>query len=182
VKNQPPGRCGWCSLETLGRFHQLKALYQLSEKKAYRCSPSSLESTLGELGIAYRVQPCGSTSLAILQYAVSEGLGAVVGFRELYPGAGGHIVTLVDFSDTGVRVIDSNDQDGRLRDMSLSRFLYWWDGFALVIEPKELPSDGYLRARFSALPLVNYPDSRSNGPLIGTDARLFSSGPIDPRR
>jgi hypothetical protein len=182
VKNQPPGRCGWCSLETLGRYHQLKALYQLSEKNAYRCSTSSLESTLGQLGIAYRVQPCGGYSQDILSYAVSEGLGAVIGFRELYPGAGGHIVTLVDFSDSGVRVIDSNDQDGRSRDMSLARFLYWWDGFALVIEPREPRSDGYLRARFSALPLVIYPVSNPNNPLIATDTRVFSPAATDPNR
>jgi hypothetical protein len=182
VKNQPPGRCGWCSLETLGRYHQLTALYQLSEKKAYRCSTSSLESTLGQLGIAYRVQPCGGYSQDILNYAVSENLGAVVGFRELYPGAGGHIVTLVDFSDSGVRVIDSNDQDGRIRDMSLARFLYWWDGFALVIEPKEPPPYSDLRARFSALPLVINPVSNLNRPLIATDSRVFTSAPTVPQR
>src|SRR5262245_31159432 len=27
VKNRPPGRCGWCALETLARQHGLKAIY-----------------------------------------------------------------------------------------------------------------------------------------------------------
>ena len=57
-----------------------------------------------------------------------------MGFRELYPGAGGHIVTLIDLGEDGVQVIDPNDADGRTRRMTLDRFLYWWDGFALVLE------------------------------------------------
>jgi hypothetical protein len=157
IKNQPPGRCGWCSLETLGRYHQLRALYQLSEKNATRSSSESLLTTLDKLGIPYRFQPCGEFSKDILSYAVSQGLGATVGFRELHPGAGGHIVTLVEFTDDLVRVIDSNDQDGRIREMSAARFLYWWDGFALVLEPRMPASDAELRLRFSELPPVTHP-------------------------
>ena len=43
-------------------------------------------------------------------------------------------MTLVDFAEDAVRVIDPNDQDGRVRTMDVDRFLYWWDGFALVLE------------------------------------------------
>ena len=66
-----------------------------------------------------------------------EKLGAMAGFRELTPGAGRHIVTLVDYGEEEVRVIDSDDSDGRIRTMPLKRFLSWWDGFVLVIEPNE---------------------------------------------
>ena len=34
IKNRPPGRCGWCALETLARHLQIKILYGLTEKKA----------------------------------------------------------------------------------------------------------------------------------------------------
>lgn len=69
-----------------------------------------------------------------MQDAVREGLGAAVGFRELHPSKGGHIVTLIDFGPEEVRLIDPNDADGRIRTMALERFLYWWDGFAVILE------------------------------------------------
>jgi hypothetical protein len=72
---------------------------------------------------------------------VRQGLGAVVGFRELFPGAGGHIVTLIDLTEEGVQVIDPNDADGRTRRMTLERFLYWWDGFALVLENEAVAAE-----------------------------------------
>jgi hypothetical protein len=134
IKNRPPGRCGWCCLETLARHLQIKALYGLTEHNASRCDVNNLEAVLRDASIPYRIQYPGSRSQAILRYAVREGLGAVVGFRELFPGAGGHIVTLVDLTEDGVQVIDPNDADGRTRRMTLDRFLYWWDGFAVVLE------------------------------------------------
>ena len=134
IKNRPPGRCGWCCLETLARHHKIKALYGLTEHNASRCDIGNLETAVIEAEVPYRIQYPGNRSQAILRYAIRESLGAVVGFRELFPGAGGHIVTLIDLSEDGVQVIDPNDADGRTRRMSLERFLYWWDGFALVLE------------------------------------------------
>jgi hypothetical protein len=136
IKNRPPGRCGWCAVETLARHHKLTDLYGLSKQYACRCTADSLEEVLKEFGATYRLQRCGETDREILRYAMRKELGAVVGFREPYPGAGGHIVTLIDFGTEEVKVIDSNDQDGRTRTMSLARFLHWWDGFAVVLEPK----------------------------------------------
>jgi ABC-type bacteriocin/lantibiotic exporter with double-glycine peptidase domain len=136
IKNRPPGRCGWCCLETLARYLKIKALYGLTEHNASRCDVGNLETVLVDSEIPYRVQYPGTHNQAILRHAVHENLGAVVGFRELYPGAGGHIVTLVDLTENGVQVIDPNDTDGRTRRMTLERFLYWWDGFALVLESK----------------------------------------------
>jgi ABC-type bacteriocin/lantibiotic exporter with double-glycine peptidase domain len=137
VKNRPPGRCGWCSLETLARFHHLKVLYNLTDANATTCDESSLEAVLARVEVPYRIQHCGKTNQAILNYAIEHGLGAVIGFRELYPGSGGHIVTLIDITKDKAKVIDSNDQDGRIREMSLDRFLYWWDGFALVLDVQD---------------------------------------------
>lgn len=134
IKNRPPGRCGWCCVETLARHLKIQALYGLTEHNASRCDIDNLEAVVADADVPYRIQYPGSRSPAILRYAVRESLGAVVGFRELYPGAGGHIVTLIDFTEDGVQVIDPNDVDGRTRRMSLDRFLYWWDGFALVLE------------------------------------------------
>jgi hypothetical protein len=136
VKNRPPGRCGWCCLETLARYLKIKALYGLTDHNPSRCDVVNLVTVLDDAEIHYRIQYPGNRSQTILRHAVHEGLGAVVGFRELYPGAGGHIVTLIDLTEKGVQVIDPNDADGRTRRMTLERFLYWWDGFALVLEAK----------------------------------------------
>lgn len=137
IRNRPDGRCAWCALETLGRHHGIEALQGLADKHATRATPSDLEAVLDDLQIDYRTQPVGSRSTTILRYAIRENLGAIVGFRELSPGRGPHMVTLVDVGDKEVRVIDSNDSDGRVRTMSLKRFLSWWDGFALVLERHE---------------------------------------------
>jgi ABC-type bacteriocin/lantibiotic exporter with double-glycine peptidase domain len=137
VRNHPEGRCAWCALETLGRHHGLKALYGLAEKHTARATSVDLEAVLDDAHIDYRIQPSGTRSTTILRYAIRENRGAMVGFRELAPGRGSHMVTLVDFNDKEVRVIDSNDADGRIRTMSLKRFLSWWDGFALVLEQHE---------------------------------------------
>jgi hypothetical protein len=137
VRNQPEGRCAWCALETLGRHHGIAALYGLADKHPTRATQIDLEAALDDLRIDYRTQPIGSRSTTILRYAIEENLGAIVGFRELRPGQGPHMVTLVDFGPEEVRVIDSNDADGRVRTMSRKRFLSWWDGFALVLEKHE---------------------------------------------
>ncbi len=134
VANRPPGRCGWCSVETLGRHHRIKPLYGLTERHDCVAGPGDLTVTLDGLGVRYRLQARGERDLALLRSACRDGLGAVVGFRPLFPGGGGHIVTLVDFGDDFVKVLDPNDQDGRVRTMPRERFLYWWDGFALVLQ------------------------------------------------
>jgi ABC-type bacteriocin/lantibiotic exporter with double-glycine peptidase domain len=137
VRNLPEGRCAWCALETLGRHHGIMALHGLADQHPTRATQSDLEAALDELRVDYRTQPAGSRSTTILRYAIHEDLGAIVGFRERVPGQGSHMVTLVDFGTDSVRVIDSNDADGRVRTMSLKRFLSWWDGFALVLERHE---------------------------------------------
>jgi ABC-type bacteriocin/lantibiotic exporter with double-glycine peptidase domain len=130
-------RCGWCALETLAHYFAITELYDLADKHSEPASVADLEAALDSVNVNYRVQEAGCRNKAILRYAVRENLGALVGFRERTPGAGRHIVTLVDYGPEEVRVLDPNDADGRIRTMPLKRFVSWWDGFALVIEPEE---------------------------------------------
>ena len=133
VSNRPPGRCGWCALETLGRHQHIKSLFGLTDKNARLARPEDLEQVLAERRISYQVQERGQLETRILLSALGKNHGVVIGFRELYPGAGGHIVTLIDLGAEEVRVIDPNDSDHRVRIMNRERFFYWWDGFALVL-------------------------------------------------
>jgi hypothetical protein len=136
MKNRPPGRCGWCAVETLARHHQIKSLYGLVESHASTADPEDLTAVLDKAKVPYKLQHRGTTDSSVLLRACADGLGAVVGFRPLEEGGGGHIVTLVEFTETTVKVIDPNDQDGRIRTMTRDRFLYWWDGFTLVLQPE----------------------------------------------
>lgn len=134
--HDPTGnRCGWCALETLARHHGILSLAETVAQKTGRAAVADLEAALDAARADYRVQDAGLRYTLILRYAVREKRGALVGFHERSPGAGRHIVTLIDFGADGVRVIDPNDADGRVRTMSLRHFLSWWDGFALVIDP-----------------------------------------------
>ena len=135
IKNRPPGRCGWCALETLARHQHIEPLYGLTDYQARRAGPQDLEDALAENGIGYWIQYRGCYDTKILRDAVRRDRGVLVGFRELYPGKGGHIVTVIDLGPDAVRVIDSNDGDGRTRTMSRDGFFHWWDGFALVLNP-----------------------------------------------
>jgi len=132
VANKPPGRCGWCALETLARRHGIKALYGLVEKQASQSRPKDLERVVAASELKYRLQHRGTQDTDILHFAVREDLGAVVGFRPESRGAGGHIVTLVDFGDDDVRYIDPN-QPSEVRTMDAETFMDRWDGFALVL-------------------------------------------------
>jgi hypothetical protein len=134
MRNRPPGRCGWCAVETLARHHHIKCLYGLVEGHPSTACPDDLTAVLDNRRVSYTYQPRGNHDTAILESACRDGLGAVVGFRPLHEGGGGHIVTLVDFGEETVKVIDPNDQDGRVRTIPRDRFLYWWDGFALVLK------------------------------------------------
>ena len=135
IANKPPGRCGWCALETLARRHAIKPLYGVVDKHPAQSRPRDLEGVVAATQVKYRIQERGSRNTEILRDAISRDLGAVVGLRPLYPGAGGHIVTLVEFGPKEVRILDPNDADRRVRAMDLETFLNRWDGFALVLDP-----------------------------------------------
>jgi hypothetical protein len=124
-------------LETLGRHLQLEALYGLTDNNPSRCSPRTLRSALRKIGVGFRIQYPGNYDETILRDAIKRDLGAAVGLRELNPGDGGHIVTLVDFADDTVRIIDSNDKSRRTRTLGREAFLDRWDGFALVLDPPD---------------------------------------------
>jgi hypothetical protein len=121
-------------LETLARRHGIKALYGVADRYSSRVRPHDLESAVAAAHVNYRIQERGCRGTDILRNAIAKDLGAMVGFRPPYPGAGGHVVTLVDFGPTEVRILDPNDKDGQVRTMDLDSFLEQWDGFALVLD------------------------------------------------
>ena len=94
----------------------------------------SSKTVLSANKISYHIQYPGEQKTPILDSALNDGRGAVVGFRELEPGKGPHIVTLISLGKDDVKLIDPNDADCRVRTMTRARFLQWWDGFALTLD------------------------------------------------
>jgi hypothetical protein len=136
VRNRPPGRCGWCVLETLARHQKIKALYGLTRKHPCTAEPVDLRKALKKAHVRYRIQYPGKRRSAILRRAIRQGHGAAVGFRPIYLGRQSHVVALVDYGSRQVRIIDPNDKKFRVRSMSRKRFRHYWDGFAIVLEKK----------------------------------------------
>jgi hypothetical protein len=133
VANRPPGRCGWCAVETLARHQGIKALYGLVDKSSSQSRPKDIERVVAASHVKFRVQQRGARSTAILQQAIRDDRAAVVGFRPAAGATGGHIVTLVDFGPEEIRYIDPNYPD-RVRMMDLEAFIARWDGFALILD------------------------------------------------
>jgi hypothetical protein len=121
-------------VETLARYHNLKALYGVVAAHPSNSRPKELEAAVAASGVKYRIQQRGCRSTEILHQAIHDNLGAVVGLRPQNAGGRGHIVTLVDFGDEEVRYLDCNDKDGQARTMPRDTFLERWDGFALILE------------------------------------------------
>jgi hypothetical protein len=135
IHNRPPGRCGWCALETLARHHKIKALYGLTRKHASTADTEDLERALRKAHVRYRIQYPGKRNTRILRSAIQSGRGAAVGFRPRVRGGNGHIVTLVDFGARQVRIIDPS-HPRHVRTLPQKRFMSYWDGLAIVLETK----------------------------------------------
>src|SRR5437588_5209502 len=81
MKNRPPGRCGWCAVETLARHHKIKSLFGLVEDHATTADPEDLTTLLDKVKVRYKLQKRGDLDTDVLRAACKDGLGAVVGFR-----------------------------------------------------------------------------------------------------
>lgn len=159
IANVEDGYCVWCSLETLGRHHNIKSLRGLVKNKVktagyYRISyvqngPYFVErrewvkdggatqeqaiEELKRLGVSYRIQWKGSHRTKILYDACKEKLGAVIGFKPPKDSNVGHAVVLVGINDKEVEYIDSNDHK-KVSVMSRKEFDKKWSGGAIVID------------------------------------------------
>jgi hypothetical protein len=140
IRNRPPGRCGWCALETLARNQHIRALYGLTGQHPSRWSElEDVEELLQQKHVRYHIQYPGQHSTIILRAALHNGRGVAVGLWNYRPRQGGHVVTLVDWGPRTVRIIDSNDRALRVHTISRKYFLAKWDGLALVLDGKKPP-------------------------------------------
>jgi hypothetical protein len=55
IPNQKPGRCAWCTFETLGRTHGWKVLEGLVEKNARQATDTDMINELDKYGIKYKL-------------------------------------------------------------------------------------------------------------------------------
>lgn len=124
------GNCMWVSLDMVlanGGWDTRLAKYRIGGT-----SGDAAYSMLVRHGIptVYK-RPFTSRNPEILQKACDEGIGAAVTINTHR-----HAITLVGIDEAKVGIIDNNDPELKIRDVTKSRFLAIWDGGALIPLPK----------------------------------------------
>lgn len=156
VPNVGTGYCSWCSLEMIGRRHNIKALFGLVERRRQirkwdeakqqwieygGAEVTELSKELEKLKIHHYVQPAGTKKTVILEYANT--VGVVVSLQD-YPAAGDHhSILLTSWNETDdVTFIDCNElwlkTSGEVipqtRQASSKWFNKHWTGAALTLK------------------------------------------------
>jgi hypothetical protein len=146
VINRAPGYCAWCCLETLGKFHHVKALYNLA---ADRENDSDFVHQLPNNQIYIEAKNSGSrpaveAKLKALnvKYILTDNkndtslLAKEGGMVYLDKGAispnEAHAVILTAYHDDVVEYLDPNDC--RIYVTTKKWFHYYWTGFCLMLE------------------------------------------------
>lgn len=152
VRNQKPGYCAWASLETMCRHQQIKAGYDLVEKRKkdpdkydYTTGQilwhnlgydSEVESKLHDLKINFKMNRTHGNRQAgidLIVHAVQNGHGAMVGLK-CAPGCPtAHAVTIIDINDQTFEYVDSNSPKETWVG-SIDWFLWAWDGYVITVE------------------------------------------------
>ena len=153
VANRPPGYCCWASLETLGRHHNIKVLFDLVEKRTndpdsyiwtwsgwvFLPKNAGFESTVREkldtLKVKFQYQSTGNFDIAILKNATKYGVVVGVKAGALCPGSGSHAIVLTHYDDEKVEFYDPNTQ-GDTWQAPREWFDFWWDGMAIFVPPQ----------------------------------------------
>ncbi len=156
VENEDPGYCAWATISTLGRYHKVKALYDLVESRKkdkdvyvqddngrwvlYKKNAGydfTIREKLDKLGINYKMSATGSYDTELLEYAIKNNLGCACavkgGALGGSTGDSGHAVTVISYNDKEVQYIDPNDK--AVYTATRKWWDYWWDGWVLVVIP-----------------------------------------------
>lgn len=131
IKNRPPGICTWASLETIGRLHGIKSLYNLAEAQykagVYPGDEDSIARQLNALGVKFKMQSRGNDDREILKkYATKQ--GCMIGMHKM------HVLVLSHYDDKKVEFYDTNYKDV-VWEATRAWFDQNFDGFVVVIEP-----------------------------------------------
>jgi hypothetical protein len=158
---QDVGYCAWCCIETLGRHHRVKVLYDLvknrragpqqvlvdyggKEKKWHDAGPGwewAIFNKLRELKVKFYYQKTGDKSYDLIKYAMENRLACMyaVGRDAWYKGSEAHAMIIVGFDDKEVNIIDPN-HPGKSFIATRAWFDHFWTGQLVVILPPDTTS------------------------------------------
>jgi hypothetical protein len=150
IKNKPPGYCGWCCLETLGRTLGIPKLatistdrekdpdflYYVQEGQFLRpvlepkngSSRLSVKCKLTDLGVKHRITVFDRQHLE----TAAEQTGCVVFIKAGGFGPEPHAVLATHYDDKFVRLIDPNTT--KEQTYTRETFDKWWDGTTISVE------------------------------------------------
>jgi len=140
VPNKEPGYCTWCSIETLGRHHNIKALFDLVENRSDNNlgTDKAIYRQLKKLKVKFKMQYFGGKKTSLIEYAIKNDLGCAVGFKPYAFGSSverrsAHMVTMIDFNKKQIKFIDPCDCKN-IYTKSRQWFDKYFDGAVIVIE------------------------------------------------
>jgi hypothetical protein len=154
MKNKAPGVCVWCAIEALGRHHGYEKLKGLVDRHNEVGHQHLFEKELKVHKVKYEIASYRGTTknfrwkidewtidtwdTSWLEYASDKKLGCCVVLR-VKDSLETHMVVLTEFDKNAkiVKIIDSNNTNKETETQNLSWFLYWWDGYVIIIYPKE---------------------------------------------
>ncbi len=148
IPNRSPGYCAWTSLESLGLYHGIEELKNLTEKRSqepdrwvYRerwgwiyekrnegCDEAIVEK-LSALKVKHCVSYTGEYNWKMLNY--TDNHGCVVGMKASAFGEP-HAIILTKFNNKKVEFIDPNEVD-KVYVADIEWFNFYWDGFCVIV-------------------------------------------------
>lgn len=137
VLNISSGYCGYCCLETVGRYHRLPKLYNLVSKTLNSTNNGATndkerKKILDDLSISYISSLVDSYNTNIIEECLAKSLPIIVAFKPKVNERFGHVVILLSYSTKEVSILDPNKVD-KISKLSLSSFKSKWTGSTLVI-------------------------------------------------
>jgi ABC-type bacteriocin/lantibiotic exporter with double-glycine peptidase domain len=121
-------QCVWASLETLARYHQIRAASDLREHYKGPADHNDVQRALNARGVTW--QMTYAQSVPFLKQCCDRGWGAAVSLRRR------HMVTCVGYNTGHVYLIDNSDPNLDIREYSETEFLQMWDGWTVTLPPK----------------------------------------------
>lgn len=136
VANIPGGFCGYAAVETLGRHHGIKSLHGLRDARR-KVTPNGvsnfdmLASELALRNVKHGYTRPGTYSTGMIENAIRDKSGIVVGLKPL-PGTNvGHFVIVNGWTDKEVTITDSNEPQPVV--ITRERFMQIWNGSTLTV-------------------------------------------------
>jgi len=133
IYNKSGSQCGWASLETLARYHQISSLYNITDEQKDYLNFFNVEKVLEEKNVRFAIQRRGNKNINFIRkYVTYLKYGVAFGIN------GTHMLVLCHYDEKKgiVRVINNaGDHALEIEEWSIEKFNKNWDGFGIALIP-----------------------------------------------